>query len=114
MALLKLRVVIGLPAALPPAAEKAFSSPSLSSGRIFPLSFSAGVLPWHWFLPLYFLDSTSGLSVWENQNEAGTGPWKKEIGRSRRAQPYPEISSTAELKRSFLIYQQRTLTELFR
>jgi hypothetical protein len=58
-----------------------------ASGRIFPLSFSAGVLknPWHWFLPWYLLDSTSGLSVLENQNEAETCPWKKEIGRSRRA-----------------------------
>ncbi|TVP87523.1 MAG: hypothetical protein EA344_01690 [Alkalicoccus sp.] len=45
MALLKLRVVIGVPAApfSSLAAEKAFSSPSLTSGRIFPLSFSAGV-----------------------------------------------------------------------
>jgi hypothetical protein len=45
-ALLKLRVVFGVPAALfsSLAAEKAFSSPSLASRRIFTLSFSAGVL----------------------------------------------------------------------
>jgi hypothetical protein len=28
--------------------------------------------PWHWFLPWYLLDSTSGLFVLENQNEAET------------------------------------------
>jgi hypothetical protein len=50
-------------------------------------------------LPWYLPDSTSGLFVLENENEAETGgrQWKKEIGRSRRAQPYPEISSTASL-----------------
>jgi hypothetical protein len=59
---------------------------------------------------LYLLGSTSGLSVLENQNEAETGGrhWKKEIGRSRRAQPEEAgkllHGRPAELKRSYLIY----------
>jgi hypothetical protein len=92
MALLKLRVVFGVPAApfSSLAAEKALSSPSLTSGRIFLLSFSAGVLKNRLgtgFLPWYILDLTSGLPVLENYNEAETGGrlWKKEVGRSRRA-----------------------------
>jgi hypothetical protein len=36
-------------------------SASLASRRTF--APSAGVLPWHWFLPWCLLDSTSGLSV---------------------------------------------------
>ncbi|PTL38218.1 hypothetical protein [Alkalicoccus saliphilus] len=31
----------------------------------------------------------------KNEAETGGRPWKKEIGRSRRAAAYPKISSTA-------------------
>ncbi|TVP85836.1 MAG: hypothetical protein EA344_04460 [Alkalicoccus sp.] len=71
MSLLKLRVVFESRLRLfLPAAHTAV----LPSGRIFPLSFSAGV--------------SALASVLRNEkNEAKTGPWKKGIGRSRRAHP---------------------------
>ncbi|WP_338485214.1 hypothetical protein [Alkalicoccus halolimnae] len=90
VSLLKLRIVFEGPADPPPAAEKACGFPVVRED--LPAFFFRRRLEkssWHWFLLLYLLDSTSGLSVLENQNEAETGgrQWKKEIGRSRRAQP---------------------------
>jgi hypothetical protein len=42
--------------------------PGGSSRFLFPQA----SLPWHRFLLWYIIDSTSGLSVLENQNEVGT------------------------------------------
>jgi hypothetical protein len=112
-ALLKLRVVIGLPAALPPAAEKAFSSPSLASGRIFPLSFSAGVLKNHLGTGFYlgpFLIQPAGFlygriktkrkpadACGRRRLEDPAGRKSEEAGNLLHGKP-------AGLKRSFLIY----------
>jgi hypothetical protein len=71
---LKLCIVFGVPAALfsSLAAEKAFSSPSLASGRIFTLSFSAGVSK-NRLVAVFYGMKTRSIFFNEGKNEAETG-----------------------------------------
>jgi hypothetical protein len=118
-ALLKLRVVIGLPAALfsSLAAEKALSSPSLSSGRIFPLSFSAGVLKNRLGTGLYlgiFLIQPAGFLYWEIKTKRKRARGRRRLedpaGRKPTRKSPPRQACRVEAKFSYIL--TTALTEL--